>query len=240
MWDLLDTSDREILANFVRACSLLVCRIIATNALREAHSRLLQVARLIETYYGKEMITPNIYLSLHIVDCCHDYGSLYSFWPTTGSLVAYDGFDFAELYRFMQTFHQNIDVTITGCEEFSGEMITPEKQVSLPDTIYELLIKYYNVTYNRNFISIAEFVSNNLTSSNSENQPIVVSPNMSQFGRIRIATEIFGSALAPQYQRSSYVTSKFIQDDESVDIFPGQYVGTEGKNKISLQNRQSG
>ncbi|GET59476.1 hypothetical protein RIR_jg1275.t1 [Rhizophagus irregularis DAOM 181602=DAOM 197198] len=26
------------------------------------------------------MITPNIHLSLHIVDCCHDYGPLYSFW----------------------------------------------------------------------------------------------------------------------------------------------------------------
>ncbi|RGB35212.1 hypothetical protein C1646_759590 [Rhizophagus diaphanus] len=38
----------------------------------------------------------------------------------------------------------------------------------------------------------------------------------------QIATEIFRSALAPRYQRSSYVTSKFIQDDESVNIFPGQ------------------
>ncbi|PKK56199.1 hypothetical protein RhiirC2_800535 [Rhizophagus irregularis] len=120
--------------------------------------------------------------------------------PTTGSLAAYDRFDFAELYRFMRTFHQNIDITITGCEEFPGKMITPKKD----------------------FVSIAEFVSNNLTSSNSENQPIVVSPNVSQFGHIQIATEIFGSALAPRYQRSSYVTSKFIQDDESVDIFPRQ------------------
>ncbi|GET50374.1 hypothetical protein GLOIN_2v1484835 [Rhizophagus irregularis DAOM 181602=DAOM 197198] len=121
--------------------------------------------------------------------------------PTTGSLAVYDGFDFAELYRFMRTFHQNIDVTITGCEEFSREIITQKS---------------------KDFVSIAEFVSNNLTLSNSENQPIVISPNVPQFGRIRIATEIFGSALAPRYQRSSYVTSKFIQDDESVDIFPGQ------------------
>ncbi|GET59475.1 hypothetical protein GLOIN_2v1484835 [Rhizophagus irregularis DAOM 181602=DAOM 197198] len=27
---------------------------------------------------------------------------------------------------------------------------------------------------------------------------------------------------SPRYQRSSYVTSKFIQDDKSVDIFSGQ------------------
>lgn len=80
MWDLLDYSDREILANFVRACSLLVCRIIDNNALSEAHARLLQVARLVEEHYGQEMITPNIHLSLHIAECCRDYGPLYSFW----------------------------------------------------------------------------------------------------------------------------------------------------------------
>jgi len=41
MWDLLDDTDREILANFVRACYLLVSRIINNNALEEAQTRLL-------------------------------------------------------------------------------------------------------------------------------------------------------------------------------------------------------
>ena len=80
MWDLLNVTDREILANFVRACSLLVCRIIDNSALSEAHSRLLQVARLIEAHYGPEMISPNIHLSLHITECYHNYDLLYSFW----------------------------------------------------------------------------------------------------------------------------------------------------------------
>jgi hypothetical protein len=80
MWDLLGTPDRRILSNFVRACSLLVCRTIDNNALNEAHNRLLFVARLIEDTYGPEVITPNIHLSLHLVECCRDYGPLYSFW----------------------------------------------------------------------------------------------------------------------------------------------------------------
>jgi len=80
MWDLLDDNDRKILANFVRACTLLVCRIINIDILREAHYRLLKVAKLIEENYGPERITPNIHLSLHIADCCNDYGPLYSFW----------------------------------------------------------------------------------------------------------------------------------------------------------------
>jgi len=48
--------------------------------LSQAHDRLLQVALLIEENYGQEFITPNIHLSLHITDCCEDYGPLYSFW----------------------------------------------------------------------------------------------------------------------------------------------------------------
>jgi hypothetical protein len=80
MWDLLGTSDREILNNFIRACSLLVCRIIDDDVLNEAHSRLLSVARLIEENYGPDVITPNIHLSLHLAECCRDYGPLYSFW----------------------------------------------------------------------------------------------------------------------------------------------------------------
>src|ERR1700722_19290004 len=60
--------------------SILVCRIIDNSALIEAHDRLLQVAKLIEEYYGPEKITPNLHLCLHIVDCCKNYGPLYSFW----------------------------------------------------------------------------------------------------------------------------------------------------------------
>ena len=80
MWDLLDASDQKILVNFVRACSLLTCRIIDNNMISEAHDRLLKVAHLIEEHYGQELITPNIHLSLHLAECCRDYGPMYSFW----------------------------------------------------------------------------------------------------------------------------------------------------------------
>ena len=80
MWNLLAKPDQKILGNFVRACSLLVGRIINYNELNEAHERLLKVATLIEENYGPEMITSNLHLCLHIADCCRDYGPLYSFW----------------------------------------------------------------------------------------------------------------------------------------------------------------
>jgi hypothetical protein len=80
LWNLLNESDRKILGNFVRACSLLVSRILDNDMLNEAHERLLKVAILIEKDYGPEMISPNIHLSLHLAECCKDYDPLYSFW----------------------------------------------------------------------------------------------------------------------------------------------------------------
>ncbi|EXX57716.1 hypothetical protein RirG_204530 [Rhizophagus irregularis DAOM 197198w] len=40
MWDLLDEADQKILANFVKACTLLVCQIVNKSALLEDHYQL--------------------------------------------------------------------------------------------------------------------------------------------------------------------------------------------------------
>ncbi len=80
LWDMLDNDDRKILGHFVRACNLLVARIITEDDLKEAQERLKDMAYLIEHEYGPEFITSNIHLALHIPDCCRDYGPIYSFW----------------------------------------------------------------------------------------------------------------------------------------------------------------
>jgi Transposase family tnp2 len=80
LWDMLDNNDRKILGHFVRACNLLVARIITEDDLKEAQERLKDMAHLIEHEYGPEFITSNIHLSFHIPDCCRDYGPIYSFW----------------------------------------------------------------------------------------------------------------------------------------------------------------
>jgi hypothetical protein len=48
--------------------------------------------------------------------------------------------------------------------------------------------------YNWEFVSITNFASSDLSLSNLH-QKIIVSPNVTQFARIRIATETFGSAI---------------------------------------------
>jgi hypothetical protein len=79
-WDLLSKDDKEILSYFVRACNILVCRIISKSGLEEAHQCLLSMVELVEKSYGPEKITPNMHLCLHICECAFDYGPLYSFW----------------------------------------------------------------------------------------------------------------------------------------------------------------
>ncbi|PKC08110.1 hypothetical protein RhiirA5_250218, partial [Rhizophagus irregularis] len=79
-WDLLEEPDRKILANFVRACNILVCRIVSIDGLKEAHQRLVELVKEIEKTYGPKKITPNLHLCLHLCECSLDYGPLYAFW----------------------------------------------------------------------------------------------------------------------------------------------------------------
>jgi Domain of unknown function (DUF4218) len=80
LWDMLDDNDRKILGYFIRACNLLVSRLITEDDLKEVQERLKDMSYLIERTYGPEFITSNIHLALHLPDCCRDYGPVYSFW----------------------------------------------------------------------------------------------------------------------------------------------------------------
>ena len=48
--------------------------------MQEANRRLIEIVELIETNYGRDKITSNLHLSLHLYDCSFDYGPLYAFW----------------------------------------------------------------------------------------------------------------------------------------------------------------
>jgi hypothetical protein len=50
------------------------------DSIRDAHNRLMEIVKLIEEKYGRDKITPNLHLSLHLLECSNDYGPLYSFW----------------------------------------------------------------------------------------------------------------------------------------------------------------
>ncbi|SRR6266540_6701146 len=74
------------------------------------------------------------------------------------SLANYDDFEFAKFVQFRQIYRLEVENTITDAEPFPGEMMPPKKvNVNLPDDMYNLLVKYYNVTYdNLDFFLIKE------------------------------------------------------------------------------------
>src|SRR5437588_9840914 len=103
----------------------------------------------------------------------------------------YDGFDSSELHQFRQNFRIESDITITGSENFSGEMLTPRNdRVFLPDNIYELLVYYYNDAYYiLEFVTIAG-ASDKLILEEELKDFIVVLPIITKHEGIRIESEI--------------------------------------------------
>ncbi len=145
--------------------------------------------------------------------------------PTTGSLAANDGFNSKELLQFRRMFCHKLDDTITGSELFLGELLRPiHDQVDLPDNLLQTLITYYSEIYDDKdfeFISMNDLFERNLQ-NDSSNRYVIIQPKINQCGRIRMAAEIFGSALSLRYKKNSHILAKFTQRDNSVELFPGQ------------------
>ena len=80
LWEHLPIIDQKILTYFVRICLILVNRIVEFTLVQEAHQRLIGLIELIEEKYGRNKITLNLYLSLHLSDCSYNYESQYAFW----------------------------------------------------------------------------------------------------------------------------------------------------------------
>ena len=80
LWEYLSAIDQTILTHFVRVCSVLVGRILTFDLIEKAAERLIKIIKLIEEHYGRDKITPNLHLSLHLQECSHDFGPLYTFW----------------------------------------------------------------------------------------------------------------------------------------------------------------
>ena len=65
---------------FVKACSMLCTRIIRKDYVATADMFLIQYCKQVQQLYGPEVCTPNMHMHLHLKECLHDYGPVYSFW----------------------------------------------------------------------------------------------------------------------------------------------------------------
>lgn len=79
IWNILPSNDLELWHNFVLACSYLCSSVITDAEAMLAHSYLLQFCKGFQGLYGKEMVTPNMHLHTHPLNCVLDFGPVYAF-----------------------------------------------------------------------------------------------------------------------------------------------------------------
>jgi hypothetical protein len=133
---------------------------------------------------------------------------------STGSLSVLDDFESDEYQNFIRLSCIE-DESAIGTEPFPGKLMNPCQETNLPNDILDLLVEYYDNLYDDSFISISSITA----SSNNCN---VVNPRIKQYGRLRIGADIYGSVQAARHEKSSYILARFVQDDETVDTYPGQ------------------
>ena len=79
LWEYLPIVDRKILTHFIKICLILVNQIIKPDLIWKVYQRLIKIVKLIKENIGRDKITSNLYLSLHLYNCLTNYRLLYTF-----------------------------------------------------------------------------------------------------------------------------------------------------------------
>ena len=132
-----------------------------------------------------------------------------------GSISELDQFSTDELYRFLNNTYNIQETVINGSEKFPGELLRPKKEnLILSDEVLSLLVEYYEASYETNF--------RKLFTNSINNDSIVIQSRADQYGRSRIGSEIFDSVMSRRNIKGSFVLARFVNQDGSVDLYPGQ------------------
>ena len=67
LWDMLPSADLEVWRNFVMAFSLLCSPTITETRVELAHTYIIKFCNGIQQHYGKERVTPNMHLHVHLL-----------------------------------------------------------------------------------------------------------------------------------------------------------------------------
>lgn len=132
---------------------------------------------------------------------------------SAGSLATLDDFASDEYQNFIRLSLIE-EESAYGTERFPGVLMEPCQETTLPNDILDLLVEFYDSLYNNYFISIYS-----ITGPNSDT---VVNSKIKQYGRLRIGADIYGSVQAARHEKSSYILARFVQNDETIDTYPGQ------------------
>ena len=135
---------------------------------------------------------------------------------SVGSLSMYDEYSDEE-YRTFRLLSTKIEEGAAyGSETFPGFFLGPfKKNVILQQEFQQLLAEFYCNTYNKDFVTLLHI-------HKASESSIPVDPNVDQYSRLRIGTEVFGSKLSSRHVKSAKILARFFTDDDNSDIYPGQ------------------
>ena len=66
--------------DFVEACYILCQPTVSLTDLQRANNFLMDFCRGVQNIYGSLLVTPNMHMHTHLLDCILDYGPVYAFW----------------------------------------------------------------------------------------------------------------------------------------------------------------
>ena len=114
--------------NFVLACRHLCKPSISKTDLLIADQKLLDFCKKVELLYGKEVVTPNMHLHLHIKECVENYGSVYGYWL----------FSFERYNGILGSFHtNNREVEVQLMRRFLTMSALDDLKYSMPPDFQE-------------------------------------------------------------------------------------------------------
>ena len=135
--------------------------------------------------------------------------------PSVSSLSENDQFSSDEMHRFWLNSRNIQESRITGSEPFPGSMMKPfSENVRLSNSMLDLIAEYYNATY--------ETLNFRKPFGEGAADSIIIRISIDKYGRCRIGSEIFRSAISTRHTNCSFVLAKFVTHDGSVDTYPGQ------------------
>jgi hypothetical protein len=133
-----------------------------------------------------------------------------------GSIDISDKFETQDLFQFYNLRNIVNQGEAFGYEQFPGTFLGPKSEnARLDDNLLNLLVEFYN-----NAATGFQFTKPGEISGIDQ---IPVFPNIIQYGRLKLGSEIFGSTFSARHDKSSRILARFVaMEDETIDSYPGQ------------------
>jgi hypothetical protein len=127
-------------------------------------------------------------------------------------------FESEELQTFLD---MSKELVATGAEKYPGEFLPPiRSDVMMSDVVLDFLVEYYNNAHRYYF---SRPILDSSLMMGSHDDYVAVTGKVTQYGRLRIGAEYFGSVLSKRHIRSSYILARFVDKrGNDIDTYPGQ------------------